>query len=105
MGFSSEGELLKEVALKSIEDISRKILAVVFKDLNEFNSTSKNLQYTIKSPLIPRFPYATPIDFITGYNAYVETFPFVQVQMCIDDTFLKMKNSTYNATVSLNFNQ
>lgn len=103
VGFTTENELLKEVAIKTIEDISRKILAVVFKDQNEFNSTSKNLQYTIKSPLIPRFMYATPIDMISGYNAYVETFPFVQVQMCLDGIFLKMKvpNSSYNAEISL----
>ena len=88
-------------ALQKVTDPSLKILGVVFKGSNGFNSTSKHLDYTIKSDLIPKFPFASPID-IKGINAFIDVIPFVQVQMCLDETFLNMKaqNSSYKSEVS-----
>ena len=95
--------MLKEFALEKAENPFMNILAVVFKNPENLNSTSKLLEYTIRSEVVPKSLFETPMELISGIKAFLETIPFTQVQMCLDESFLNktVPNPSYKTDVSI----
>ncbi|XP_033219462.1 retinal-specific phospholipid-transporting ATPase ABCA4-like isoform X2 [Belonocnema kinseyi] len=93
IGFSSEDELLKNYTSKKLADIDAEVLGVIFKNPDELNSTSKRLDYTIRSDG----------RSINAFLDFVKKKPFLQIQMCLDESFLtlKMSNSNFNSQISI----
>ncbi|XP_051153055.1 phospholipid-transporting ATPase ABCA1-like [Leptopilina boulardi] len=80
IGFYSEDELMKKYTSKKLDDLSSKVVAIVFKNSEQLNFQSKHLEYIIR-------PYSSSIK---GINNFLLDNPFVQTQMCLDESFLKI---------------
>ena len=86
--------MLKMYALYQTEAPTNDVIAVVFND-KYVNVSTKHLGYTIRtSYVIPNILYKVenqgPVQ-ITLEQAFMEVIPFVQLQLCLDESFIKMK--------------
>lgn len=93
-GFTSEDDLMKEYTLKKLDSAySAKILAIVFQDTEHFNSSSKHLDYIIR----------TDSTAFNSVKNFLNDNPFVQTQMCLDESFLNSKkpNSIFKSNISM----
>lgn len=85
---------MKEYTLKKLDSAySAKILAIVFQDTEHFNSSSKHLDYIIR----------TDSTAFNSVKNFLNDNPFVQTQMCLDESFLNSKkpNSIFKSNVSI----
>lgn len=105
-GFNSEEEMLKMYALYQSQSPINNIIAVVFDD-KYINVSTKHLEYTIRtSYAIPNILYKVenqgPVQ-ITLEHAFIDVIPFVQLQLCLDESFIKMKapNPAFKSQVSI----
>ncbi|XP_008203603.1 phospholipid-transporting ATPase ABCA1 isoform X2 [Nasonia vitripennis] len=92
-GFNSEEELLKMYALYQTQDPINDIIAVVF-DEKYANISSKHLSYTLRTAYVLSnilYKIDTEGPSITLDQALIEVIPFVQLQLCLDESFIKMK--------------
>ncbi|XP_033219403.1 phospholipid-transporting ATPase ABCA1-like isoform X2 [Belonocnema kinseyi] len=81
-GFYSEDELMNAYASRKHESYSIEVIAVLFKNPERLNSSLKHLEYVIRTE-------KNHSD--NGIEYFLENSPFVQTQICIDESFLKMK--------------
>jgi hypothetical protein len=98
--------MLKMYALYQSQSPINNIIAVVF-DERYINVSTKHLEYTIRtSYAIPNVLYKIenqgPIK-TTLEHAFIDVIPFVQLQLCLDESFIKMKapNPAFKAQVCI----
>lgn len=80
-------------ALYQTQDPMNDIIAVVF-DEKYANISSKHLSYTIRTPyVLPNILYKIEDEgtSISLEQALIEVVPFLQLQLCLDESFIKMK--------------
>ncbi|XP_011496889.1 PREDICTED: ATP-binding cassette sub-family A member 1-like [Ceratosolen solmsi marchali] len=105
-GFYSKEEMLKMYALYQSQSPINNIIAVVFDD-KYINVSTKHLEYTIRtSYAIPNVLYKIenqgPIK-IALEHAFIDVIPFIQLQLCLDESFIKMKapNAAFKSKISI----
>lgn len=81
-------------ASRKHESYSIEVLAVFFKNPERLNSSLKHLEYVIRTE-------KNHSD--NGIEYFLENSPFVKTQICIDESFLKMKmlNRSIKTEVSI----
>ncbi|XP_014205590.1 ATP-binding cassette sub-family A member 1-like [Copidosoma floridanum] len=105
-GFNTEEEMLKMYALYQTRSPTTDIMAVIF-DQDHVNISTKHLGYTIRTPyVIPNILYKMEMQDpskITIDQAFMDVIPFVQLQLCLDESFIKMKssNAAFKSQVSI----
>lgn len=81
-------------ALYQTQSPTNDVVAVVFND-NYVNVSTKHLEYTIRSSyVIPNILYKVDNQGATSISieqAFMDVIPFVQLQICLDEAFIKMK--------------
>ena len=80
-------------ASRQHESYSIEVLAVFFKNPEKLDSSLKHLEYIIRTE---------NHHYGNGIKNFLENSPFVKTQICIDESFLKMKmpNSSVKSEVS-----
>lgn len=78
-------------ALYQTQDPINDIIAVIF-DEKYANISTKHLSYTIRTPyVLSNILYKIESEGPSLDQALIEVTPFVQLQLCLDESFIKMK--------------
>ncbi|XP_076173170.1 ATP-binding cassette sub-family A member 17 isoform X2 [Ptiloglossa arizonensis] len=100
-GTSSEDDMIKAYTVLQAKSPLVMVLALVFEQYN-----TSDIRYKIRHTFnIPNVLYQTMFDHssYTPHTLYFNTVPFVQLQMCVDESFINRTapHSTLDAKVSI----
>ncbi|XP_014231053.1 ATP-binding cassette sub-family A member 3-like isoform X1 [Trichogramma pretiosum] len=104
-GFNSEEEMLQKYALYQTQSPSNDVVAIVF-NKDHVNVTTKRLDYAIRTFYsIPNILYKIEDENFSNSvkQIFNDIIPFTQIQLCLDEAFIKMKapNPPFKTQISL----
>lgn len=83
IGFATEEEMLETYMIKRIQDPLQEFLAIVIEQKGE------HFKYKIRHSTEISSELYTDMTYFISEHKYLESVPFVQLQMCLDDSFIK----------------
>ena len=90
-GFATEDDMIKAYTVLQAKSQTTQVLALVFEQY-----TTSDIRYKIRHPLkIPNMLFQNTLDQ-PSYNThtiYLTAMPFVQLQMCVDESFINRVSS------------
>ncbi|KAF7399046.1 hypothetical protein HZH66_006943 [Vespula vulgaris] len=96
IGFATEEEMLETYMIKRIQDPLQEFLAIVIEQKGE------HFKYKIRHSTEISSELYTDMTYFISEHKYLESVPFVQLQMCLDDSFIKhVINDTIRPEISI----
>ncbi|XP_015178503.1 PREDICTED: ATP-binding cassette sub-family A member 1-like [Polistes dominula] len=95
VGFATEEDMLDAYTINQIQNRFDDVLAIVI----DKNEEGKKFKYKIRhSTRIPSQLY-TDMSYLNIEHSYLEQIPFVQLQMCIDRTFINKTTNSFQPKI------